>query len=400
MSKRFALWRLPPVLVVHLKRFQFDRTSRRKLTNKVDFPLEGLDLTRYLAPTRWDHLKKGADCGVNCGVNGDNRDNGDNGGAGGGGGGGSEIKGDVIPEKENEEDEENDSYDIDDDHYHGNKHQNGDVKLVNQHNHNKDNNTTNNNNSNSSNSIEMSVKGVDGCLYDLYSVVHHVGALGGGHYVTTTRDRERGKKSEEARRMAREMSRSNLPSVSSMGSISPTSPRETHGRVVDGDKAGGDRMEGGHETNSARNNVRDKVTDTGTDNKVLRVKRTEKGTEKGAEKGVAVGVAGRSSIPPPGGQWWCYNDDIVSEVSSYLHIPFILLLLYYFTITFILLLYYFSTTSLSLLNYFYYFYLFNNFYLVIPPSGERPQRRHLCLCVRAILHATRRVGHACAGNIR
>ena len=57
MSKRFALWRLPPVLVVHLKRFQFDQTSRRKLTNKVDFPLEGLDLSRYLADTRWDHLK-------------------------------------------------------------------------------------------------------------------------------------------------------------------------------------------------------------------------------------------------------------------------------------------------------------------------------------------------------
>ena len=56
MSKRFALWRLPPVLVVHLKRFQFDSTNRRKLTNKVDFPLDGLDLKRYIASTRWDHL--------------------------------------------------------------------------------------------------------------------------------------------------------------------------------------------------------------------------------------------------------------------------------------------------------------------------------------------------------
>lgn len=35
MRKRFKLWRMPPVLVVQLKRFHFDRVSRRKLNNKV-----------------------------------------------------------------------------------------------------------------------------------------------------------------------------------------------------------------------------------------------------------------------------------------------------------------------------------------------------------------------------
>ena len=42
-------WRLPPVLVVHLKRFQFTAYSRRKLHNLVKFPVDALDLSSYLA---------------------------------------------------------------------------------------------------------------------------------------------------------------------------------------------------------------------------------------------------------------------------------------------------------------------------------------------------------------
>lgn len=57
LKKTFMLWRLPPVLIVQLKRFQFDRTSRRKLNNRIDFPLENLDLTNYLAPTRLKSTK-------------------------------------------------------------------------------------------------------------------------------------------------------------------------------------------------------------------------------------------------------------------------------------------------------------------------------------------------------
>ena len=54
MTRIDELWRLPPVLVVQLKRFQFDRTARRKLTNKIDFPVSGLDLSDYIAPSRKD----------------------------------------------------------------------------------------------------------------------------------------------------------------------------------------------------------------------------------------------------------------------------------------------------------------------------------------------------------
>ncbi|KAJ2797448.1 hypothetical protein H4S07_005944, partial [Coemansia furcata] len=45
-TKKFDLWRVPEILVVHLKRFQHSRAWRDKLDALVDFPLEGLDLTQ------------------------------------------------------------------------------------------------------------------------------------------------------------------------------------------------------------------------------------------------------------------------------------------------------------------------------------------------------------------
>lgn len=44
-TKRFDLWRVPDVLVVHLKRFSNNRSLRDKIDTLVDFPLTGLDLT-------------------------------------------------------------------------------------------------------------------------------------------------------------------------------------------------------------------------------------------------------------------------------------------------------------------------------------------------------------------
>lgn len=59
--KKMSVWKLPPVLIVHLKRFQHQRggfaggygyygssASRGKIEAKVDFPLEGLDLKDYV----------------------------------------------------------------------------------------------------------------------------------------------------------------------------------------------------------------------------------------------------------------------------------------------------------------------------------------------------------------
>jgi len=44
--KQFNLYRAPPILIIHLKRFFFSASTHRrdKITRKIDFPLEGLDI--------------------------------------------------------------------------------------------------------------------------------------------------------------------------------------------------------------------------------------------------------------------------------------------------------------------------------------------------------------------
>jgi len=48
-TKKFDLWKLPPILVVHLKRFSYkNRYWREKLETFVDYPLHDLDLSNYV----------------------------------------------------------------------------------------------------------------------------------------------------------------------------------------------------------------------------------------------------------------------------------------------------------------------------------------------------------------
>lgn len=44
-AKKFDLWKTPDILVVHLKRFSSSQSRRDKIDIKVDFPIEGLDLS-------------------------------------------------------------------------------------------------------------------------------------------------------------------------------------------------------------------------------------------------------------------------------------------------------------------------------------------------------------------
>ncbi|KAH0556058.1 hypothetical protein GP486_006003, partial [Trichoglossum hirsutum] len=48
-SKTFELWKSPDVLVIHLKRFSANRGFRDKIDVLVEFPTEGLDLTKRVA---------------------------------------------------------------------------------------------------------------------------------------------------------------------------------------------------------------------------------------------------------------------------------------------------------------------------------------------------------------
>ncbi|CAM8973220.1 unnamed protein product [Rhodiola kirilowii] len=48
-SKKLDLWRLPDVLVIHLKRFSYSRSTKHKLETFVNFPVHDFDLTNYVA---------------------------------------------------------------------------------------------------------------------------------------------------------------------------------------------------------------------------------------------------------------------------------------------------------------------------------------------------------------
>eukprot|EP00968_Pinguiococcus_pyrenoidosus_P021253 scaffold2730_cov247-Pinguiococcus_pyrenoidosus.AAC.8 len=115
------LWRLPPVLVIHLKRFQFTSYSRRKLNNLVQFPVEGLDLQQFVADP--NGVTKGGEAS-----------------------GGDKAARDEAGAEEEEEERSLDG--------------GASLEMV----------------------AEPPNRS---CLFDLFAVVHHVGVLGAGHYVAT-----------------------------------------------------------------------------------------------------------------------------------------------------------------------------------------------------------------------
>ncbi|XP_069481068.1 ubiquitin carboxyl-terminal hydrolase 8 isoform X2 [Ambystoma mexicanum] len=46
--KKIEIWKLPPILLVHFKRFSYEGRWKQKLQTCVDFPLESLDLSHYV----------------------------------------------------------------------------------------------------------------------------------------------------------------------------------------------------------------------------------------------------------------------------------------------------------------------------------------------------------------
>jgi len=47
-SKKLDIWRLPEILIIHLKRFTYNRFTKNKLETIVDFPIEDLNLSTYI----------------------------------------------------------------------------------------------------------------------------------------------------------------------------------------------------------------------------------------------------------------------------------------------------------------------------------------------------------------
>lgn len=53
-TKKLDIWKLPNILIIHLKRFRYDKKSKEKLTTFVDFPIVGLDLSPIAAGVQRD----------------------------------------------------------------------------------------------------------------------------------------------------------------------------------------------------------------------------------------------------------------------------------------------------------------------------------------------------------
>lgn len=53
-KKKIDIWKLPSILIVHLKRFEFTDRKSGKIRDLVDFPLLNLDLSPYVSKMRKD----------------------------------------------------------------------------------------------------------------------------------------------------------------------------------------------------------------------------------------------------------------------------------------------------------------------------------------------------------
>jgi ubiquitin carboxyl-terminal hydrolase 8 len=53
-KKKIDIWKLPSILIVHLKRFEFSETKKGKIKDYVDFPIKNLDLTPNVSKLQRD----------------------------------------------------------------------------------------------------------------------------------------------------------------------------------------------------------------------------------------------------------------------------------------------------------------------------------------------------------
>ena len=125
-TKRFSIWRCPPVAILQFKRFQYTQHMKRKLRDLVVFPIEGMDLSRIVAPAS-----------------------------------SAELNGCHTSPKESKGHDEN--------------------------------SLATSGTRGSFHPLSENNKGRTESSYDLYGVIHHQGALSGGHYVASLKSEHDGK---------------------------------------------------------------------------------------------------------------------------------------------------------------------------------------------------------------
>ena len=47
--KKIDIWKMPSILIIHLKRFEFSEQKAEKINVAIDFPLKNLDLSPYVS---------------------------------------------------------------------------------------------------------------------------------------------------------------------------------------------------------------------------------------------------------------------------------------------------------------------------------------------------------------
>ena len=170
-TKKMSLWRLPPVVVIQLKRFQFTQHMRRKLRDLVVFPVEGLDLSRILAPddppkaasakhqngSTKKKKKKKEQAKMKTGSPTDSATD-------------DAVKKDSAPKSQKGSTKKKKKDAATDAQVEENQVQDGSDTI--------DTNTA-------QSPLKSTDNGRSESLYDLYAVVHHQGALSGGHYVAS-----------------------------------------------------------------------------------------------------------------------------------------------------------------------------------------------------------------------
>ena len=123
-------------------------------------------------------------------------------------------------------------------------------------------------------------------LYDLYGVVHHVGAMGGGHYVTTVRDRNT--PATTAATIASTAIATSFTNTAASSSTSSSLSSSSSGRAAETDKVSDDA-----------------ATTTTTSHRL-----------SGTTTATVPPPPVASAAAAPGGQWWCFNDDVVTLVGD------------------------------------------------------------------------------------
>ena len=47
-TKKFVIWKVPDILVIHIKRFEYGKYRREKIRRNVVFPVQDLDLRPFI----------------------------------------------------------------------------------------------------------------------------------------------------------------------------------------------------------------------------------------------------------------------------------------------------------------------------------------------------------------